>query len=124
MALVRSCFSPQPPLALFMQAILKYLFIQAGMLTLLLVLGDYFTLIRGSTPLFAWIASSAVLSEKVGHREKAQPWVPLHPGHAATAQEHRGVHHHPNQYLHCDDTVGESQPPTGLQSFIYRIEGR
>ncbi|MEW5304524.1 MAG: hypothetical protein WDW36_007133 [Sanguina aurantia] len=54
-----------PPLALFMQAILKYQFTQAGMLTLLLVLGNYFTLIRGSTPLFAWIASSAVLSEKV-----------------------------------------------------------
>ncbi|MEW5320061.1 MAG: hypothetical protein WDW38_011164 [Sanguina aurantia] len=46
-------------------AAMKYWVTQAGTLALLLVLSEKFVLIQGSTPLFAWIASAAVLAEKV-----------------------------------------------------------
>ncbi|MEW5304523.1 MAG: hypothetical protein WDW36_007132 [Sanguina aurantia] len=47
------------------QAAFKYLITQSLTLMVLLVLGFYFLEIRGFIPIFAWIASSAVLSEKV-----------------------------------------------------------
>lgn len=53
-----------------MQAAFKYTVTQGLTLTVLLILGFYFTEIRGFIPIFAWIASSAVLSEKVGNMHK------------------------------------------------------